>query len=338
MGKRSKKIKKNIDSVHVAEKSQKNVALQAQKVLESKEKIAQMKEQGEYLAALNEIIALFEADYVDVELLYETANLYWLDGDYDRAFIWTEKTLSYKKDHADAHLLLAKIYAFQDKEEESLQALERALVLAGGVIPEETRLSAENLLDYFEVDEEKEALAEKYPLVWGIVTGTLQEEIVAPAVEEPISVNDDAAEQEQSSVLAAPVVEAPALEAPVQAISAEAQEAQEAQDVYADLYHKPAQEVVEAVMQQPLSLVEKVDLCLHFAVYYYTKNDRAKTLMLLKQAYLIDGKNDLVLKNIGFVLAEMGDKAGALEFLPKVKTKDLSVLHQIKVLCAGKRK
>lgn len=302
---------------------------QMQKIVQTKEKIAQLKAAEQYNEALEEIIALFDGNSVDTELLFETADIYWLSGDYERAAVWAEKTLSFSAKHPQAQLLLAKVYGFQDKESECLKALDQFFE-GREEISDEMRSEVEDLLEYFDVEDMDEKLEGEYPDLWRFVQGDVSSESSEPDV-------SAFAPEERAEIAAKPLTQerpyiAQAEAFPTLSATVASHAEQKELDPYACLYHRPIEAVIQAILAQPLSLVGKVDLFLHFAVYYYTRCDTAKTIMLLKQAYLIDDHDPLVLKNIGFVLSQMGDKAGALEFLPKIKEKDLMVLHQIKVL------
>lgn len=326
MGKKAKKIKKNIMNIQAGEKGQSANSVQRQQVREIKEKVARLKADEQYEEALQEIIKLFEMDYADQGIVYETAEIYYLVGDYERAITWADKTLAFDENHVAAQILLAKLYALQDELNNCFKTLEK-LLSGNQQISAELKVEIEDLLDYFAADYSEEELKSNYPHIWDFSRCTENDVIetntveinVAEAAEESSCYIDEVDEDNHGDMESVEMLHT--------SVACEA-----AEDEFACLKGKPTNEVIAAIMNQSISLTEKIDTCLYFAVYYYSQKDIAGTLMLLKQAVLIDGHNDLVLKNVGFVLAEMGEKQGALEFLLKVKEKDLMVLHQIELL------
>ena len=159
-------MKKNIRKAEEKANAASLSAAQLEKIEELKRRVYESKEAGDYDDALLAVIELFEMDYVEVELLYETADLYYLSGDYERAAVWGEKTLSFDANHMRALLLLANVYAIEDKVKKGLATLQRILEVSAGDLTEETKESVDEILDYFDSDYDVETLEEKYPLLW----------------------------------------------------------------------------------------------------------------------------------------------------------------------------
>lgn len=174
-------MKKNIRKAEGKANATAMNAAQLEKVEELKRKVFENKEAGNYDDALLAVIELFEMNYVEVELLYETADLYYLSGDYERAAVWGEKTLSFEPNHMQVLLLLANVYAIEDKVKKGLGTLQRILEVSAGVLTEEAKESVDEILDYFDSDYDAETLEEKYPLVWRYLQENLEtpEEVAA---------------------------------------------------------------------------------------------------------------------------------------------------------------
>lgn len=298
MGKREKKIKKNMMAASNSDLNEKSAMM-----IEIKAKIAEYKEKGQYEDALTVIIDAFDKGCIDNELISETAKIYYAVGDYKRTVVWAKKLLAFDAHDIEGQLLLAKVYALQDEMNDCFSIVEK-LIKGHREISAEICSEIDDLLSYFADDYDEDDLLDRYPAILEFLrSSTTEEMITEPVMNEYHEKVDEVADANESQ-----------------------------QDEYACLKGKSVDEVTAAIMKQSVSLVEKVDLCLQFAVYYYTQKDMVKTLMLLKQALLIDGSNTLVLKNVGFILAEMGEKAGALEILSKIKEKDLMILKQIELL------
>lgn len=313
LGKHAKKIKKNMTSAGAAPKSGSrangNSALDAA----VKNKIEAFKESGQYEDALSFIIDCFEKGYVNQELFLETARIYYAVGDYARTIVWAKKLLTFDGSNIDGQVLLAKVYALQDEMNDCFTALER-LTKDSRTLSPEVQAEIEDLLNYFADDYDEEDLAAGYPGIFAFIHGEKTAANPVPEENKAAEVGGSAPEDKSAGAAAK----------------------QETGDLpesrYIGLKNQPVDKIIGAIMQQPVSLMEKLDLCLQFAVYSYIEKDLVKTLMLLKQALLIDGNHTLTLKNAGFILGEMGEKAGALEILSKIKEKDLMVLKEMERL------
>lgn len=368
MGKKLKKMKKNIRKTEGKANAAVMSAAQMEKIAALKGKVYENKEAGNYEEALLAVIELFEMNCVEVELLYETADLYYLSGDYERAAVWGEKTLSFDPNYMRALLLLANVYAIEDKVKKGLGTLQRILEVSAGALTEEAKESIDEILDYFDSDYDVETLEEKYPLVWAYLQrgGEAEEtesvgeaftdaEEIAPeaAAEEDdeADASEEAAEeacteadwQEAEVVADAPQeaeMEAAAAEAveetPEADVSAPAEEAVVVADSVfsaeeaAELMALSPEEMTAFIMGKEISLTEKVGLCNYFAAFYDVRKRPAHVVALLQQALRIDATDDLSLKNLGYALLAQGDREGALRCFGSLRRKDLMVLAQIR--------
>lgn len=361
-------MKKNIRKTEGKANAAVMSAAQMEKIAALKGKVYENKEAGNYEEALLAVIELFEMNCVEVELLYETADLYYLSGDYERAAVWGEKTLSFDANNMRALLLLANVYAIEDKVKKGLGTLQRILEVSVGTLTEEAKESVDEILDYFDSDYDVETLEEKYPLVWAYLQrgGEAEEtesageaftdaEEAAPEAaageDDEADASEEAAEEtcaEADWQEAEVVADAPQ-EAEMEAAAAEAAEETPEADVpapaeeavvvadsvfsaeeAAELMALSPEEMTAFIMGKEISLTEKVGLCNYFAAFYDVRKRPAHVVALLQQALRIDATDDLSLKNLGYALLAQGDREGALRCFGSLRRKDLMVLAQIR--------
>lgn len=89
-------------------------------------------------------------------------------------------------------------------------------------------------------------------------------------------------------------------------------------------------EVQKEIMEKPISLREKVALCQRKAAGFYAEKNYEIAVAILELALSIDRADDLTLKNLGYVLYEMGDRAKAVSYFMEVKQTDFMILNMIK--------
>ena len=87
--------------------------------------------------------------------------------------------------------------------------------------------------------------------------------------------------------------------------------------------------ISEEIMKFEASLVSKIALYNYFSFMQFKLNNFENSIYYLKQALIIDDQNDMLLKNIGFVLFKNNQIVEAKEYLQKVKNKDFMVLDLI---------
>ncbi len=109
MGKSSKKLAKN-------QKKNKSTELKA--------KITEYKQAGNIKEALDVVVELFNLKCYDVEVLFDAAELYFLDGDYERAAVWADKTMEFEPTHVGARILLSQICFLKNRPKDGLAVLE----------------------------------------------------------------------------------------------------------------------------------------------------------------------------------------------------------------------
>ena len=87
--------------------------------------------------------------------------------------------------------------------------------------------------------------------------------------------------------------------------------------------------ISEEIMKFEASLISKIALYNYFSFMQFKLDNFENSIYYLKQALIIDDQNDMLLKNIGFVLFKNNQMVESKEYLQKVKNKDFMVLDLI---------
>lgn len=325
-------------------KAKTNAKVDPQKMDEAIKRMYQFKEEGKYEDALVAVIDLFNMGCIKTDIIFEPADIYYLIGDYDRAIVWGQKTLSFDKNHIKAILLLGNIYAIQNKVPDCLEMIEKALKACKGAPTEEVRETADELLDYLESDYDEASVRERYPAIrrflddknggYEIESGLcdspdVSEPCIEAAAAETIA-DDEIEEIESDNAREADVREdEPAddlseagaqidLEESMSEFACEEEAGQEPQE--------SIEQVIDSLMMQPVSLREKIDQCNSLACDYYDRGEFESVVRLIKQALEIDRYDDLTLRNWIFMLVQLGEKETALNCLADMDCKDLALL------------
>ena len=300
MGKRSKKIqrknkmekKEELKSMHAELSADFYHALTIAK---------NHKEEGKYNEGLETLIATFEQYGVQPVSAYETAEIYYASGDYERTAIWCENVLKLDNSYVDAYLLLTKLALLRDQTENALALLDKVCMLANHEIST-YRDTMEELLQIILIDYDEATLQNQHPLLWQCMYGKELEE----AKLENQQLSDDLPSAEEKNVLD------------------DIEETIEEDEIPGN---EDGYEAVQAeIMAMQLSLKEKLSLCQQNAAEYYLRGNLQGALAVLKLAMAIDATDELTLKNLGFILLALGQRVEALQCFAKIKQSDLMVL------------
>ncbi len=98
------------------------------------------------------------------------------------------------------------------------------------------------------------------------------------------------------------------------------------------LLKSSADEVNQAIFCQVLSYRKKLWLFNYIAELFYTNGNISVALYLLRQALLLDDENDLILKNLGYLLWKNKEYAAAKAILEDISVKDFATLDLISEL------
>lgn len=127
-----------------------------------KEQVAAFKEAGMYEEGLELVAKLLQAKCYDAGLLFDTAELYFLSGDYERAVMWAENTRRLEAEHIGAQILLGRIYVLEDQTEKALAVFEHVLSLGDVGLTDAARSELEEILEYYKISE-TELIQKQFP-------------------------------------------------------------------------------------------------------------------------------------------------------------------------------
>ena len=263
-----------------------------------RKEILTLKANEDYEEAMLKIVELFELGYNDIDVMYELAEIYYLTNDYERAATWVGKILGVNNSHQETLLLAIKIYNNSGQSEKTLPVIELLLSRSD---------------DKF-INENKEFFS-------GIIN--VNKEQIAQFKLISKFINADNIVLNETSVSTTSKEVDFCINSYLTKILKQEQIADKEVDV---AINQDKEVVAEAIMAYQTSLVNKIALYNYFSYAKFKLDALTDSIYYLKQALLIDDKNDLVLKNLGFVLFKNNEQSVAKEYLQKVQNKDFMVL------------
>ena len=267
-----------------------------------RKEILTLKANEDYEEAMLKIVELFELGYNDIDIMYELAEIYYLTNDYERAATWVGKILGANNSHKETLLLAIQIYNNSGQSEKTLPIIELLLSRSD---------------DKF-INENKEFFS-------GIINKNIEQVTNYKLISNFINFNDfDEAENLSNEI---PIqVKKVSINDYLRKILAQ----EEIADSEVDEIIKVSRDnISEEIMKFEASLVSKIALYNYFSFMQFKLNNFENSIYYLKQALIIDDQNDMLLKNIGFVLFKNNQMVESKEYLQKVKNKDFMVLDLI---------
>ena len=267
-----------------------------------RKEILTLKANEDYEEAMLKIVELFELGYNDIDVMYELAEIYYLTNDYERAATWVGKILGANNSHKKTLLLAIQIYNNSGQSEKALPIIELLL----------SRSDAKF------INENKEFFS-------GIINKNIEQVTNYKLISNFINFNDfDEAENLSNEI---PIqVKKVSINDYLRKILAQ----EEIADSEVDEIIKVSRDnISEEIMKFEASLVSKIALYNYFSFMQFKLNNFENSIYYLKQALIIDDQNDMLLKNIGFVLFKNNQMVESKEYLQKVKNKDFMVLDFI---------
>lgn len=265
------------------------------------DEIHNYKEQGKYNEALEAVIRSFENYGVQPVTAFETAEVYYLSGDYERSALWCENTLKLDPCYIGVFILLARLAILRDQLDNALALMNRVCNILNSQV-DSWRGQLQELLDLILIDYEAKLVSEKYPVLWRCIHENSELQI-SESTDEVLEKNLDIEKYE--------IVSSPELEIEKRTDDGNTEKLQ------------------AEIMARPISLKEKALLCNEAAVQFYHEDKLKFALSMLKLGLAIDGTDELTIRNTGFLLLKMGNAAEAKECLLRLKTPDLMVLDAI---------
>lgn len=301
MGKHSRKMKR------AQQEQKKNEIRQETKV--RKTEIIDLLNKEEYDKVLEELAKMIQAKCYDAETMYAGAFSYFMLNDYKRASDWVNNTLAYDPQNIDARILLARICFLEDRVTDGLAVCNFVMQYYGNNLTNEQKTDVADLVNMYINDEGVEQ--KNYPYLLQLLD---QEEENAMVVQS----------------------EAEKMEETVQP-SLETDETDKTEDAAAEKIESQAEDSLEAakarcqeIMQQQVSLVDKLQLLNSFAAGFYLNKDFAGAELLLAEALRIDTKHDATLRNMAMTQLALGKKEKAQDFTAEMTMPDFVLLEKLK--------
>ncbi len=263
-----------------------------------RKEILTLKANEDYEEAMLKIVELFDTGYNDIDIMYELAEIYYLTNDYERAATWVGKILGVNNSHQETLLLAIKIYNNSGQSEKTLPIIELLLSRSDDKFINENKEFFSGIINVNKDQIDQFKLISKFITADNIVLNETSVSTTSNEVDFCInSYLTKILKQEQIA------------------------------DKEVDIAINQEKEVVaEAIMAYQTSLVNKIALYNYFSYAKFKLDALTDSIYYLKQALLIDDQNDLVLKNLGFVLFKNNEQSVAKEYLQKVQNKDFMVL------------
>ena len=263
-----------------------------------RKEILTLKANEDYEEAMLKIVELFELGYNDIDVMYELAEIYYLTNDYERAATWVGKILGVNNSHQETLLLAIKIYNNSGQSEKTLPVIELLLSRSDAKFINENKEFFSGIINV-----NKEQIAQ-FKLISKFINA------------DNIVLNETSVSRTSNEV-----------DFCINSYLTKILKQEQIADKEVDVAINQDKEVVaEAIMAYQTSLVNKIALYNYFSYAKFKLDALTDSIYYLKQALLIDDQNDLVLKNLGFVLSKNNEQSAAKEYLQKVQNKDFMVL------------
>lgn len=289
------------------------------------EEIRRFKAEKLYAEALSCFHTIFEKKYADNYTFYELADIYFLMNDYARSTNWLQKFQTAEPENCKGFLLQAKIFLQQGKKEDALSVIAQLFSQKITIKDEEDFQALDYLIERLKKIFKADKLARRCPDI-----NNYQKKrrhilknmpLVKPkSVQQPVQI--------ERSTMPTP---APSANSHLSAVISRIWDMQSAnQEDAANILRSSAEEISSAVLSQVLSYKKKVWLFNYLADLFRQHNNLKNALFLLRQALLLDDENDVILKNLGYLLCQNGEYQAALATLEDISVKDFAVSDLIR--------
>ncbi|MBP2630514.1 MAG: repeat-containing protein [Firmicutes bacterium] len=326
------KIKKNnrnkINKTNVVSKTD-TKEFDINKINQLKQEVLQYKLQGNYEAAKNIISDIFTMEYYGIDVMSELADIYYITDDLERAEVWSKKVISFDKNHAEAYLLLAKVYRKQNAAFELWPILNKLLEKNFDNI----KHKVEELLNTIDLSDYQMEIAKNYKNLSQYIAKRREQAIPVA------SVNEVQLVEKKPQVTKTDLSNLKNL---LQGLGLGKKQENTLANMIEDAFEngltdQTAEKLkVEAIDQVITEISEhsetdhhKVELLNAVAVKFYEYHNLDKVLPILVKALELDGQDNNSLKNLGVLLFNIGEQELALQYLDKVSQKDIAVIDFI---------
>lgn len=298
MGKHSRKMKR-------AQQEQKKNEIR-QETKEMKAEILNLLKQEKYDKVLEELAKMIQDKCYDADAMYAGAFSYFMLNDYKRASDWVNNTLAYDPQNIEARILLTRICFLEDRVTDGLAIGNFVMQHYAGRLTEEQKTDIMDLSNMYISDDGVEP--KDYPCLLQLLDAEEENIVAVPA------------EPEKAEETVPPAIEAGTADGA----------AAEKIELPAEDSLGTAKEKCQEIMQQQISLADKIQLLNSFAAGLYLSGEFAGAELLLSEALRIDTKHDATLRNMAMTQLALGEKEKAQAFAAEMAMPDFLLLKRIK--------
>ncbi|WP_110955308.1 tetratricopeptide repeat protein [Anaerosinus massiliensis] len=321
-----KKKNKTNKQNHQVVNNTKTKQIDMNKVKELKEQVLQYKAEENYEEAMIAISEIFTLEYYGTEVMYDLAEIFYITEDFERAEIWSKKVLSFDSKHAQAYLLLARIYAKGNRMSELFSALEK--LLKNSFV--EIRGEVETLLEEIHIADYEFEAVDKYKNIYNYIQEKHKTETKAASLvqEKTVETQQQITKTSLSN-----------LQNLLKGLEKQQEEKETLSDLIDEVFisglddrlvkkfqAEDLENVLSEIARHAANDVKKVEVLNEIAVSFYMENHLDKALAVLVKAIQMDAEKDRSLKNLSFVLFYLGEKELALQYLNQIVGKDIAIV------------
>ena len=280
----------------------------------------EFKHQGLYEEALSCIQRIFEIDENNVtnaKYLYELASIYFQLKDFARSVNWLEKFLDLKPQDSSGLLLKACLF-LQTNDKEACLNIVNNLLNAPYDFKDETKIVFFQDLDKLLEKLTKIFKAEKlYRRAPAILAYQKKRRQYLHQHKQMLSESEPLPMHEQST--------------PIEIAVNQIWDDHKANTKTTQVILQTSEELINrTILKQVLSYKKKLWLYNYIATIFYQHHQLKPAIYLLRQALLLDDENDLILKNLGYLLYKQGEKAAAKATLSDIANPDFMLMDLVK--------
>lgn len=294
MGKHSRKMKR------AQQEQRKNEIRQETK--EMKAEVLELLNKEEYDKVLDKLAEMIQAKCYDAETMYAGAFSYFMLNDYKRASDWVNNTLAYDPQNINARILLARICFLEDRVTDGLTICNFVMQYYGKNIGNEQKTDIMDLANMYISDDGIEQ--KDYPSLLQLLDEEEDNSVEPEKMEESVQTSVETDKTEDAAA--------------------------EKDESLAEDSLETAKAKCQEIMQQQISLVDKIKLLNSFAAGFYLSKDFVGTELLLAEALRIDTKHDTTLRNMAMTQMALGRKEKAQEFAARMSMPDFILLESIR--------
>lgn len=293
MGKHSRKMKR-------AQQEQKKNEIR-QETKEMKAEVLALLNKEEYDKVLDKLAEMIQAKCYDAETMYAGAFSYFMLNDYKRASDWVNNTLAYDPQNINARILLARICFLEDRVMDGLAICNFVMQYYGKNLGNEQKTDIMDLANMYISDDGVEQ--KDYPCLLQLLDEEGDNSVEPGKMEESVQTSVETDKTEDAAA--------------------------ERDESFAEDFLETAKAKCQEIMQQQISLADKIRLLNSFAAGFYLNKNFAGAEFLLAEALRIDMGNDASLRNMAMTQMALGRNEKAQEFAAKMAMADFVLLENM---------